>query len=47
MRRQEIASELKRYFAEADANLRPAPEVEINDLIAEAIRSTRPSYRPR
>jgi hypothetical protein len=46
-RRQEIADELRKYFAEVDANRRPATPDEAEEVITEAIQSTRPSYRPR
>jgi hypothetical protein len=45
-RRREIADELRKYFAEVDANRRPATPDEAEEVITEAIRSTRPSYRP-
>ena len=45
-RRQEIADELRKYFAEVDANRSPASPAEADGVITEAIRSTRPSYRP-
>ena len=46
-RRQEIAAELKRYFAEVDANRSHASAEEADEIITEAIRSSRPAYRPR
>jgi hypothetical protein len=45
-RRQEIAGELKRYFAEVDASRKPASADEAGEVISEAMRSTRPGYRP-
>ena len=45
-RRQEIADELRKYFAEVDANRQPASPEEADEIITEAIRSTRPGYRP-
>jgi len=45
-RRPEIADELRKYFAEVDANRSPASPEEADEVIIEAIRSTRPSYRP-
>jgi hypothetical protein len=45
-RRREIADELRKYFAEVDGNRRPASPDEAEEVITEAIRSTRPSYRP-
>jgi hypothetical protein len=44
-RRREVADELKRYFAEVDANRKPATPDEADEIITEAIRSTRPGYR--
>jgi hypothetical protein len=46
-RRREIAGELRRYFAEVDANRNPASPDQADSLIDEAIRSTRTGYRPR
>lgn len=46
-RRREIAGELQRYFAEVDANRKPSAADEGDEIISEAIRSTRPAYRPR
>lgn len=45
-RREEIANELRRYFAEVDANRQPISPDEADEIITEAIRSTRPGYRP-
>ena len=45
-RRQEIADELKKYFAEVDASRGPASPDEADEVITEAIQSARPSYRP-
>jgi hypothetical protein len=45
-RRQEIAEELRKYFAEVDANRQPASADEADEIITEAIRSARPGYRP-
>jgi hypothetical protein len=45
-RRQELASELRKYFAEVDGRRQPGPTEEAEDVLAEAIRSTRPGYRP-
>ncbi|MGH9643645.1 MAG: hypothetical protein ACRD3Q_14635 [Terriglobales bacterium] len=44
-RRQQIVVELQRYFAEVDANRKPAPAQESDEVISEAMRSTRPGYR--
>jgi hypothetical protein len=44
-RRQEIVDELRKYFAEVDANRQAASTDEADEIITEAIRSTRPGYR--
>lgn len=44
--RQEVADELKRYFAEVDANRGAGSPNETDEIIAEAMRSVRPGYRP-
>ena len=46
-RRLEIAGELRKYFAEADAARKPVSEEETEDIVTEAMRSVRPGYRPR
>lgn len=46
-RKLEIATELRKYFAEVDASRRPVSEDEVEDIINEAMRSVRPGYRPR
>ncbi len=46
-RKLEIAAELRKYFAEVDASSKPASEDEVEDIITEAMRSVRPTYRPR
>jgi hypothetical protein len=45
-RRRQIADDLKRYFAEVDASRKPASADEADDVVTEAIRSSRPGYRP-
>lgn len=45
-RRQELAEELERYFAEVDARRMPGSAEEAEEILTEAIRSTRPGYRP-
>ena len=37
---------LKQYFALIDAKRQPASDEEADDIINEALRSVRPSYRP-
>jgi len=45
-RRQQITEDLKRYFAEVDAHRKLVSPAEADDIFDEAMRSTRPSYRP-
>lgn len=45
-RRREIADELRKYFADVDANRQDVSDDEAEEIINEAIRSTRPNYRP-
>jgi hypothetical protein len=45
-RRLEIADELRKYFAEVDANRKPVSEEEAEEIITEAMRSVRSGYRP-
>ena len=45
-RRLEIADELRKYFAEVDANRKPVSEEAAEEIITEAMRSVRPGYRP-
>jgi hypothetical protein len=44
--RQEALEKLRRYFAKVDAQRRPVSESEEEEIINEALRSTRPAYRP-
>jgi hypothetical protein len=44
-RRREVANELRRYFAEVDANRKLASADEADEIMTEAIRSARPGYR--
>jgi sugar-specific transcriptional regulator TrmB len=46
-RRQELVEKLRKYFAEVDALRKPASAEEAEEILTEAIRSTRPGYRPR
>ncbi len=46
-RRQEIAEALRRYFAEVDAKRQPVPADVAGGIIDEAMRDSRPGYRPR
>jgi hypothetical protein len=45
-RRQELAEELKKYFAEVDSRRNPGSAEEADEILTEAIRSSRPGYRP-
>jgi hypothetical protein len=44
--REEVVTKLKEYFAEVDANRKSVSPKEADEIITEAIRSTRPGYRP-
>ena len=44
--RQEMAEELRKYFAEVDARRKPGSAEEAEEILTEAIRSSRPGYRP-
>ncbi len=46
-RRQEILDLLKAYFAEVDNQRKPVSCEQADEIIDEAIRSARPSYRPQ
>jgi len=45
-RRQEQFEQLRKYFAELDSRRKPGSAEEADEILTEAIRSTRPSYRP-
>ncbi len=45
-RRAEILAALKAHFARVDARRLPMPDDEAENIINEALRSTRPNYRP-
>jgi hypothetical protein len=45
-RRQELAEELRKYFAEVDARRKPGSAEEAEEILTEAIRSSRLGYRP-
>jgi hypothetical protein len=45
--KMEIANELRKYFAEVDAARKPVSDADAEDIINEAMRSARPSYRPQ
>jgi hypothetical protein len=44
--RQEVLAGLDAYFARIDAKRPPVSEAEADAIITEALRSTRPHYRP-
>ena len=44
--RQEIVGALRQYFAEVDAKRQPVSDREADDIITEAMRNSRPGYRP-
>lgn len=44
--RQEQVAQLKRYFAEVDSRREPVSAEEADEVLSEAMRSARPSYRP-
>jgi hypothetical protein len=44
--RREALLKLRGYFAKVDAQRRPVSESEEEEIINEALRSTRPNYRP-
>ena len=44
--RKEALEKLDRYFAKVDARRQPVSEEEEEAIITEALRSTRPNYRP-
>jgi hypothetical protein len=44
-RRQELVEELNKYFTEVDASRKPVSAEEAEEILTEAIRSTRPGYR--
>jgi hypothetical protein len=46
-RRLGIAEALRQYFAEVDAKRQPVSAEEADDILNEAMRSSRPDYRPR
>ena len=45
-RRREIVAGLEAHFAQVDAQRRPVSPQEADDILNEALRSTRPHYRP-
>ena len=45
-RRAEILASLREHFATADARRQPVSTEDADDILNEALRSTRPGYRP-
>jgi hypothetical protein len=45
-RRREQAAMLRKYLSEVDAGRRPGSPQEAEEILTEAIRSSRPAYRP-
>jgi len=44
--RRELADKLRKYFAEVDARCEPGSAEDAEEILDEAMRSTRPGYRP-
>ena len=44
--RQEQAAELRKYFSEVDARRKAGSAEEAEEILTEAIQSSRPGYRP-
>ena len=44
-RRQEQTAELRKYFSEVDAHRKPGSAEDAEEILTEAIRSSRPGYR--
>jgi hypothetical protein len=44
--KHELAEHLREYFAEVDARRSPGSADEAEDILTEAIRSSRPDYHP-
>jgi len=45
-RRREIVDGLRKYFAQVDAQRRPMSDEEAEEVINDALRSIKPTYRP-
>ena len=45
-RKEELLQQLKKYFAEVDAQQEPVSQEEAEDIVNDAMRSVRPGYRP-
>ena len=44
--REDALEKLSQYFTKVDAQRKPVSEAEEEEIINEALRSTRPNYRP-
>ncbi len=44
--KEEVVTQLEQYFAKVDARRQPVSTEEAEEIIDEATRSARPSYRP-
>ena len=44
--KRELAEDLRKYFAEVDSRRQPGSAEEAEGILADALRSSRPSYRP-
>jgi hypothetical protein len=44
--RKEALAKLRRYFTKVDEQRKPVSDAEEEEIINEALRSTRPNYRP-
>ena len=44
--KHELADQLRKYYAEVDARRQPGSADEAESILTEAIRSSRPGYRP-
>jgi hypothetical protein len=44
--KHELAEHLRKYFADVDARRQPGSAEEAEGILTEAIRSSRPGYRP-
>ncbi len=45
-RQQEQSAELRKYFSEVHARRKPGSAEDVEQILTEAIRSSRPGYRP-
>jgi len=44
--KHELADQLRKYYAEVDARRQPGSPGKAEEILTEAIRSSRPGYRP-